>query len=94
VKIVAKIIAASAFVLLTGAAGFAYETTMEYQPSASTMSARHTQQVTGKHILPNGAIRANAYAPLDEPASAPLTLAAKRPPSPGGLFTQPKSVVR
>ena len=43
-KIVTKIIAASAFVLLTGAAGFAYETTMEYQPSASTMSARHTQQ--------------------------------------------------
>ena len=73
-KIVAKIIAASAFVLLTGAAGFAYETTMEYQPSASTMSARHTQQVTGKHILPNGAFRANAYAPLDEPASAPFAI--------------------
>ena len=71
-KIVTEIIAASAFVLLSGAAGFAYETTMEYQPSA--MSARHTQQVTGKHIFPNGAIRANAYAPLDEPASAPFAI--------------------
>jgi len=47
---------------------------MEYQPSASTMSARHTQQVTGKHILPNGAFRANAYAPSDEPASAPFAI--------------------
>ena len=71
-KIITKIVAASAFVLSTGAEGFAYETTLEYQPPASITSARHTEQVRGKHILPNGAVRANAYAPLDEPASAPF----------------------
>ena len=71
-KIITKIVAASALVLSTGAAGFAYETTMEYQPPASITSARHTEQVRGKHILPNDAIRANAYAPFDEPASAPF----------------------
>ena len=71
-KIITKIVAAFAFVLSTGAAGFAYETNLEYQPPVSITSARHTEQVRGKHILPNGAIRANAYAPFDEPASAPF----------------------
>jgi hypothetical protein len=70
VKIVSKVVSASALALSAVAPQFAQAAYLE-NPTQLSSTSRRAQHVMSNHVWPRRAIDSNAYAPAEASASAP-----------------------